>query len=671
MEDRGNVSPAAEPPSDDSNPARVGARPRAVQSESEVAGLAGRVRALVSCIHQVLRRSGSLAIASVVVLAACGGGSSSVEDVSADSSGSLSGSSSSGTSDKPGLFLQTKSERVPIIGISGSGAVVGFEVNPATGRARGFIMTAPDGSQATMAVDESSGLLSYWLYQNTITLFENYRTNEGLVDVAVIDAAGSRTIYRDLSYRSAHTGAAGTDVDSRATKESDLPGLLSAFSAATTASACVVSAAFVFGEIALPPAAFFLAGSQGTLAVTCIAGAAGVWTLRPNASTVAFDALSRDTLLKNVATADNVSLAASTTSGVINAQRCILEAFANNVPGTVASCISAAVDFLGLAGNSTMKRLSASVDMARDVIRRAEAARGVYCCDGPDQLRQHERATWKAYALASELPASTAMRFSPTGVWSLGVTEDGAFSERHTYDEPGDYTMMATADLGGDIGWRNSPSREVRVYGELEVSCCTVTGTTLADGSFQAGTDVRIGMNVSGGRLPYVYEMSHGFGTTAMETGIQIAGMHFTYPQPGTYDISLKVTDADGTVKTSPVRRITVADAGPAAGGTGGTSWDGSYYGTYDYSCASGYTSGGWIRLTISGQMVTGSGSQGVYEGGILNDTLSMKPAKSPDGCYFLGQPERQEVWSWSGTVFCTWPQEGGCSGTWSMREGN
>ncbi|MEM3852554.1 MAG: PKD domain-containing protein [Methanomassiliicoccales archaeon] len=143
--------------------------------------------------------------------------------------------------------------------------------------------------------------------------------------------------------------------------------------------------------------------------------------------------------------------------------------------------------------------------------------------------------------------------------WSLG---DGSSSSSasflHTYTASGDYTVTLTATDAANVS--STTSYHILVLPDPHASI------VLSPATITSGTLITIGSNVTGGLPPYTYHWNFGDGNQSTQPSPK-----HTYASPGSYLVTLKVTDAAGySVSTS--FNVTVVKGAPHASSSSSSS---------------------------------------------------------------------------------------------------
>jgi len=137
---------------------------------------------------------------------------------------------------------------------------------------------------------------------------------------------------------------------------------------------------------------------------------------------------------------------------------------------------------------------------------------------------------------------------------SLGTSSGPVNAIMHTYNGPGTYTVRVTV--------QEASSKAVTSISETSYLVVTVNSVPTASFSLSpsgpvGGASVTFTAAVTAGTSPYTYRWSFGDNST----GIGISATH-TYSTPGSYNVTLTVTDASGVV-TVYSHIVSVAAAPP------------------------------------------------------------------------------------------------------------
>ena len=508
-----------------------------------------------------------LACLLVFGLSACGGGGG--------------GSAPADSAVKNGLIVDTGDTARPYIYISPEGNTYTYEVDPTSGKPAGLTISTPEGDDFVVSIDGDTGQVDHWTYKGHVVYFTNYRPSKGLVDVALIASNGDTEYFRNIAYKPPGATsnlrlAPGTDMSSgggtssqiRLAKTSGWADFFNAFGITMGAAICGADAIVALGGTAA------LTGAAAvTFPVTTpvVLAAAGVAVLCAGQTSLAIAAMAPETkLVKHTAVGPEV-IATHTSIDIVNeivgysnnklftnSASCIKKILAKDLTA-LKGCVFAAVDAASVLGSSTLQRVSGSFTAAKALLK-DKNAKGVFCCNGPDQIRPLHSGRWEAVVLGGSMPVDYAFDFGdPPGI-SLSDFYPSSVNpvfDRHSYTSSGDYLIRVSAILDGSI--TRSGNFPVRVYDNLAVHCCSISGTLLSDGStFKVGTKITYGLNVSGGRQPYLYEFDFDAGKQAAILGTDVINVQITYEKPGTYSTFVKITDRDGAIVMSQVKLLKV-----------------------------------------------------------------------------------------------------------------
>lgn len=514
----------------------------------------------------------------ILGLTGCGGGGGGSDQTTADP--------------KAGLIISTGNSAMPYVTLSAEGHVHGYLVDETTGKPAGLTISAVDGTEAYVAIDPDTGMARYWSYNGIVTLFENYRPDTGLVDIAVIDDSGNTEIYKDVSY----LPPGASPAQASALRAAEYANAYFAFARAGSpvekfldtanaigvvinASACAVSALVLGGSAAtgaavtLPVAVPLLATTGWQLAASCLSAATGLLAIRPNAVQAEIDSVTADTVARHVNT-ESINEMVGTGSGLYTAVGCVSNVISRDMDDAIKDCLETGVNTVSFIGSQTLRRSSATERALRTHMQQP-SAEFVVCCDGPDQIRPNVQGTWKGIAMGGgQSSVNYAFDFGVGQAMTsedIGTTTDGHAQARHVYPSPGVYMVTLSAMLTDNI-YTRSDEFAVTVYDDLQVACCTASGSLHSDGtSFLTGTEIALGIEVSGGKSPYLYEFDLDAGKKADIKGVNLVGVHVSYDTPGTYEVFLRVTDADGAFVLSGIRTLVIRDQSD----TGSTGQDG------------------------------------------------------------------------------------------------
>jgi YVTN family beta-propeller protein len=146
--------------------------------------------------------------------------------------------------------------------------------------------------------------------------------------------------------------------------------------------------------------------------------------------------------------------------------------------------------------------------------------------------------------------------------WTFGDGSTGfGLGTSHTYEDPGHYTVLAMLrDAAGGSARANTP---ITVGASLSVLGVGATSRSAV------GSPLTWTATVSGGVGPYVFNWSFGDGTELTTGATVLAGQNespveHTYSAPGSYAVSLKVSDAGGE-STRQNWTVTIGAAPPPA----------------------------------------------------------------------------------------------------------
>lgn len=139
--------------------------------------------------------------------------------------------------------------------------------------------------------------------------------------------------------------------------------------------------------------------------------------------------------------------------------------------------------------------------------------------------------------------------------WNFGDGADPSDAQNpsHTYDSPGTYTALFTVtDADGD-----SDTAQVEI--KAQSNAVPQIDIDASPSSGLAPLSVQLEPRAQGGDLPLTYEWDFGDG----DTSTQSAPSH-VYTMPGTYTVSLKVTDSNGDQATDSTQVVVNSDDVPA-----------------------------------------------------------------------------------------------------------
>jgi len=136
--------------------------------------------------------------------------------------------------------------------------------------------------------------------------------------------------------------------------------------------------------------------------------------------------------------------------------------------------------------------------------------------------------------------------------WTFG---DGTYSEEedplHTYSEPGIYTVHLTVR---DSSAKEAMSQDIEITVTSEDGLEVVIQQGSSTGS--APLTVPFTSSVSNGTGPYFYHWNFDDGTTST-----MKDVNHTFENPGTYTVTLTVTDSSSRVSISNELTVVVGDA--------------------------------------------------------------------------------------------------------------
>lgn len=451
---------------------------------------------------------------------------------------------------------------LPFVSVDDEGTVVAFSANPATGAPTAITVLTADGREGVLAIDEATGYPLYWMAEGWVVTFGNVRTAERLVDVGVIAPDGTETLAIDVELPAPQgdVGEASAPLD-EAGARGDLLELLDLLDVAVTMTGCVGGILLVggatLGGATVPVAAVPLfASAQTTAAGTAVACAATAVKLR---------ALRADARMIDV----NDTLVAPVDLGAAVAD-------CADAPGVAHAwhCIKIVSEVVRYAANSRVR--SVMVSYLRLTQRAARLTPyTAYCCNGPDQVEVGSSARWRAAVVdgLGTTPFTYGWDFGDATPGDYLVSDGYAHEHEHRYLSEGTFPIAVTVrDAAGNEIRANASGLgtplttfDVRVYGELGAECCRVIDARGGEATAVAGEPTRLAFELAGGRLPYAYDVTFGDGGGISERTVSSTGIAFhAYEEPGTYEVVVRVTDADGAVALAPPFSLAVeAEGGP------------------------------------------------------------------------------------------------------------
>ncbi len=168
-----------------------------------------------------------------------------------------------------------------------------------------------------------------------------------------------------------------------------------------------------------------------------------------------------------------------------------------------------------------------------------------------------------AFSAPGNIPLTVAFSAAPTSglppytyAWDFGDGTHGTGSStQHIYGGPGDYTVHLTVTDRSQQSAVTVFHVQVTSPPAMPPAGLQGSGAAIATG----GLDSSFVAIAAGGQGPYSYAWNFGDGATSDQQNPP-----HTYPVPGTYTVTLTVTDSQGKVSTSTMRVAVTGNSGPS-----------------------------------------------------------------------------------------------------------